>query len=335
MRLPGFSSGLRVPARFAMPAVLALSIAAGLAFARLVLGATRRALYTACFVLIAGGIAADGWMKGLPTPPAPSAWTSPLPSSDYGAELELPLAAGSEIDAAAVYRSIFNGFSGFFPPYYSLMQLGFESGDQRVLSAIATWGRILIAIDHRNDPKGDWVRYVSAHDGVVAAGSSGTWSFFLLPEAAAERPPAMTGGALVPQRITSNFASSSPANLLDDDPFTRWATPGPQRGSEQLIVDLGAAKEVSGIVLSLGRYALDFPRLLVIETSLDGERWITAWDGPTVALSVAAALSDPGKINLEFRLNAPTARFIRLRQTHADAEHGWSIAKLSVFGTSA
>jgi hypothetical protein len=341
MRLPGFSSGLRVPARFAMPAVLALSIAAGLAFARLVLGATRRALYTACFVLIAGGIAADGWMKGLPTPPAPSAWTSPLPSSDYGAVLELPLAAGSEIDAAAVYRSIFhlhptlNGFSGFFPPYYSLMQLGFESGDQRVLSAIATWGRILIAIDHRNDPKGDWVRYVSAHDGVVAAGSSGTWSFFLLPEAAAERPPAMTGGALVPQRITSNFASSSPANLLDDDPFTRWATPGPQRGSEQLIVDLGAAKEVSGIVLSLGRYALDFPRLLVIETSLDGERWITAWDGPTVALSVAAALSDPGKINLEFRLNAPTARFIRLRQTHADAEHGWSIAKLSVFGTSA
>jgi F5/8 type C domain len=279
-------------------------------------------------------------VKSLPVPTAPAAWTSPVPSSDYGAVLELPLAAGSEMDAAAVYRSIFhahptlNGFSGFFPPYYSLMQLGLESGDQRVLSEIATWGRILIAIDRRNDPKGDWVRYVSAHQGVVAAGSSDTWNFFLLPEAAAERPSAMTGGELVPQQITSNFDSSRTSDLLDDNPFTRWATRGPQRGTEQLVVDLGAAKELSGVVLSLGRYALDFPRSLVIETSLDGERWITVWHGPTVALSVVAALSDPRNINLEFRLNAPTGRFVRLRQTQADAEHGWSIAKLSVFGTA-
>jgi F5/8 type C domain len=254
--------------------------------------------------------------------------------------LELPLDGGHELDAASVYRSVFhfhptlNGFSGHVPLHYELMRLGLESGDQRLLTTFASWGRILIAIDHRNDPAQDWMKYVSSHEGIVPLGTFETWSFFLLPAAPGESPPAITGRELLPQRISSNFSSDLTLFLLDNDPFTRWTTRGPQRGDEQVMVDMGAPKELTGVALSLGGYAHDFARHLVIDTSPDGEHWTTAWSGTTAALSMAAALNDPIHVNLEFQFNSPTARFVRLRQTGTAVSHGWSIAKLAVFGTA-
>ena len=337
MRLPGFESGLRVPARFAMPAMLALSVAGGLAFARVV-PTPRRTIQTLFFLLIVAGIVADGWIKPLPLPSAPAVWSAPLLQDRFSAVLELPLARDSMQDAAAVYRSIYhrhpivNGFSGHYPSHYAPLQLGLEVGDQSVLTALANWGPILIAIDRVNDPMGGWTNYVSSHKATAPVGSSGTWSFFLLPAAAEDRANGFDGVGLGIQRVTSNFTAADARYLTDRDLHTRWVTSGPQRGTEEVVVDLGAPKQLSGCAISLGRYTLDFPRTLAIDTSPDGVQWATVWQGPTVGLTVAAALRDPNRTSLRFKFSG-TARFVRLRETRPDPVYYWSIAELEVLGS--
>jgi F5/8 type C domain len=336
MRLPGFESGLRVPARFAMPGILALSIAAGLAFARIV-PVDRRAARLALLALVSVGIAADGWIRQLPLLTPPPSWTAPVDPGAFAAVLELPVVHGAGVDAAAVYRSIshrhptVNGFSGHFPPHYVPMRLGFERGERDVLSTLAAAGPLLVAIHADNDPEGDWRQYVSHHEGAAKAGSNDGWTFFLLPAADA-RAPAISGGRNLPlSRITSNFSSQPSSLLTDGDMRTRWVTPTPQRGDEALVIDTGAVHDLRGVTMLLGVFREDFPRGLAIEVSMDGERWTTGWTGRTAGATVAAVLRDPHRTALPFPI-AATARFVRLRQTESDPTYYWSVAEVAVIG---
>jgi F5/8 type C domain len=337
MRLPGFSSGLRVPARFAMPAALTLAVAAGLALARL-LPPRREWRVRACAAFFVFGILADGWMRPVPMLQEPSMWAVPSSAPQFKAVLELPLVIGGDSDAAAVYRGLYhghptvNGFSGYFPVHYFAMRRGLESGDETVLSALAAWGPILIAINRSNDADGRWSTYLLRNSLVAPVASSGTWNLFLL-RATASRA-AIASERLAVERVTSNFTTSDWRVLVDDDALTRWATWGPQRGDEAVVVDLGAVRQVSGISVSLGAFDIEYPKALTIETSSDGDQWKIAWRGPTAGLAVAAAIINPRDMELDFRFDAVReARYIRLRQMERDDVYRWSLAGIRVWGS--
>src|SRR5205823_3711753 len=124
MRLPVFADGVRVPARFAMPAILTLSVAAALAFSRLK-GEPRKARIV--LLVSVSGIIADGWIGHLPLSVVPRPWSASR-GQGFAAVLELP-AGDTERDASAMYRATFhrrpvvNGYSGYEPTSYSLLRL--------------------------------------------------------------------------------------------------------------------------------------------------------------------------------------------------------------------
>lgn len=77
---------------------------------------------------------------------------------------------------------------------------------------------------------------------------------------------------------------------LDDSLQTRWDT-GPQQPDQWLELELEGLARPSAIVLALGQFRRDFPRFLVVESSLDGREWTAVWQGPTTALALEAALA--------------------------------------------
>src|SRR5205823_5869888 len=130
MHLPVFSSEIRAPGRFAMLAVLTLSVAGALAFDRLGLNASTRRIVG---VALMAGIIADGWIRDLPLPALPHA----LPAervAGFDTVVELPLGEGFQ-DAAAMYRAtahkhaIVNGASGYMPSHYEAMGFAVREKD--------------------------------------------------------------------------------------------------------------------------------------------------------------------------------------------------------------
>jgi hypothetical protein len=115
MELPVFGA-IRAPARFAMPAMLALSVAGAVAFSRLT---SERAWRPAFTLLLMCGVVADSWVSTLPMVPLPDRWPATR-ANGFAAVLELPLGDVFD-DIAAMYRTtdhrhpVLNGASGFGP----------------------------------------------------------------------------------------------------------------------------------------------------------------------------------------------------------------------------
>jgi len=150
-----------------------------------------------------------------------------------------------------------------------------------------------------------------------------------LPRQPRAAPAHAIGTAL---RITRASGSCpGAASAIDGDPGTRWVC-GPQNGGEWFIADLGApADRVGAVRYTMGQWYGEFPRYLVIETSVDGEAWEPAWDADVIAPTIEGSLGDP--------LTAPTtlpfaprrARYVRLRQTGKD-QVNWSLPELAILG---
>jgi hypothetical protein len=134
-------------------------------------------------------------------------------------------------------------------------------------------------------------------------------------------------------RVTSSCLSVSASLAIDHNLDTRWVC-GPQSGHESFEADLGAPFEVTSVRYALGRYIGDFPRDLVIETSVDGETWEPAWSGDVVAPSIEGHLADPLVGTTTLRFASRTARQVRLRQVGHDDRANWSIAELEMWGSA-
>jgi hypothetical protein len=120
--------------------------------------------------------------------------------------------------------------------------------------------------------------------------------------------------------------------IADGDRVTRWHAGRPQYPGDRLLIDLGSVREVTGLEMLLGGYVADFPRVLHVETSADGQQWREAWAGGTALMAFSAAIDDPLDITLPFSFEPRGARFIRLTQTAQERTYYWSIAELRVKG---
>ncbi len=121
--------------------------------------------------------------------------------------------------------------------------------------------------------------------------------------------------------------------MTDGDRETVWATPKPQRGGEEVVIELEAVRSVSGVSLSTGPPLEGYPRALAVATSIDGQQWEDVWTGGTAGPALEGVLRDPRSAEIRIGFPARSARFVRLRQLGAHPDFGWFIAELKAYGS--
>jgi hypothetical protein len=335
MHLPLFADSVRAPARFAMPAVLTLSVAAALAYVRLAVSAPRRRLLVP---LLAAALVADSWIHGLELPAVPAGYP-PQHAGEVNAVLTLPI-GDSVHEAIAMFRALqsgyvsVNGLSGYEPLHSTVLRLALAGGDGTVVDALAEHGPLLVAIEKREDRNRHWTAFMSGHAGITSLSEDEEWTWLRL--ARHEPPPRAPIGSPVPiVAIVDDRGDVNVATLTDNDPSTGHFRTDSQFAGEMLRVDLGHPVRLSSIDMSLGRDGGTYPRSLSIATSSDGQKWEPAFTGKTGGLAFRAVLENPRDVRLGFSLGSTVARYIRLRLEQADWRSPWFVTDVVVNGVSA
>jgi hypothetical protein len=323
MYLPGFDE-MRVPARLWMLAVLCLSAASALAVAQIQSSTIRRTVVA----LGVAGLLLDGWPGTFALAAVPD--RRPVLADDAVARLGLPLA---ENETESMYRTIedglpvFNGYSGYEAPQHPALSDLLDRRDPAILHRLAANGPVHIVVEHGLDGDGSWRRYVEAAGATKLDDGPGWTRFELRPRSIP--PPFVASGNPIPiVRVDASVNQADINAIIDNDLKTRWHSPE-QRGVEAVTIELGGVHTIRALVLKLGTYTSQYPRSLVVETSEDRTTWTTAWAGRTALMAYDGAISDPRAVPLAIPLNR-RARWLRLRQTAAEATRGWTIVEARV-----
>ncbi len=336
MHLPFFADTVRVPARFGMLGMLALSVAGSLAFRRLT-SLTRHRV--ALLLVVIAGIVADGWIRGLPLPAVRQGGFRIPPGDRPAAVMELPL-GDLWRDTAAMYRTTFhgtrtiNGYNGYEPSYYQVLRRALAARDHTVLTALASFGPLLVSSDNHVDDGGEpWASFLSNHPDVSRLNDHGNWTLFWLP--LKRRGPPQDRCASTPLAITAAFDAHGQvdaATLTDQNPATRWITSHSQRAGDVLVLDLGRVQRVSGLVVSMGSAAVLYPGALNVATSFDNVTWETGFVGNMGGSAFRAALKNPRDARISIPLGGMAARFVRLRLEQSEPLYPWAVADVAVEG---
>ena len=325
MRLPGFDV-LRVPARFAMLAVLCQTVVVALTVAKWPSG-RRKGLAVAVVCL---GVLADGWIH-LPLEAAPLRGPKDWPG--VAAVLELP-PGSPRVDFPAMFRSMFherpivNGFSGYAPPFYVPLVHAIRDDQLEVLREVAAHGPIGVAIDRSLDGADDLAARLERLGGAERLQVTDAWTTYRVVGRGSSLE--QFGAPLPIEAVRANRRQEDVGRLADGMVDSAWGSGGDQSGNEILVIDLGSPVHVGAIVLEMGAFAFGFPRDLAIDASEDGEQWRELWRGRTAALTVRAALAEPGVVPLTVPLGGAVARIVRLRQLGREDGIPWWIAELAM-----
>ena len=334
MLLPGVE-GVRVPARFWILATLCLAIAAAMGVARITMRWPRlRPWFPA---LVSALVVLEGWPRPIGMLPRPTARPAHTPAI---ARLELPMNPAR--DAIALYRAtehrrpLINGYSGYFAPHYWALQYMLEQRDGAALARLSSMGTIEAVVDHEFDRDGRWRDFLVSDPQSTVVFSSDDYTAYRIGRSIA--PPAsslpqLRGAPLQIRAIAASLYQGLVGRMTDGDRVTRWHTGGPQDPTNEVTIDLGSPHQVSGVELEIAGYTADFPRMLTIDSSLDGASWSPAWSGSGALVALSAALEEPLTIPLRFPFDDRPARYVRLRQTGMDTTYYWSIAELSIYGS--
>jgi hypothetical protein len=330
LMLPGYD-GLRVPARFGLLFVMCLAIAGALFLARLL---PKRPAGWAAAVLLGGFVIAEGWAGPIPVVPSPLNQPAPWMDSVAGARavLELPMKTTRE-NTAAMLRStaydkpVLDGYSGYLPPTALILQSAIRQDDIDALEALGAEGPIAVVLHTTQMKDGALEAQFDASPDFVRRGEwADTRLYWFRAPAAPIRP---VGPSLPIAHLRASPRPDEAQRMIDGRLETRWATNGPQRGGESVTVDLGTSHAVGSIVLDLGSFAGDYPRLLQVDVSEDGVVWTAGFRSSTSGLAMQGALRTPRSVPIILPVRAQ-ARYIRLTQLGSDDRMYWSIAELSV-----
>lgn len=338
MALPGYSDRLRVPARFAMIAIMTLAVAAAIAVARIELAAGRR-MYRVIVAAVCAGILLDGWVAGVPMLAVPAPRPLAIDVSRIGAVIDLPI-RGDEEEVEALYQSQFhgrpvvNGYSGYEPRHHQVLRLALRRGDDSVFDALAAHGPVLVRIDSRADAaisaqRGTptLIERLAQRSGASRVDAPPGFAAFLVP--AASLPPLPTGTPLPVRAITATSQKDFIKQLIDGNPNTMWGSPS--TGDDEIDVEFDGPHRLSGLSLTIGDYVQQYPRALAVSTSLDGSGWTEVWRGACGGVMLRALLDDARQATMTIPLEG-TARFVRIRQLARDSVYSWSVSELVVLG---
>jgi len=329
--LPGFA-GLRVPARLWMPVLVCLSAALSLAWARLPVPASARGL-----AATAAGLALilEGMTAGVPVLHPPSPWPSIVRPENAIPLLQIP-STRADPDVSTMYRAmptrrrVVAGYSGYFPPSWSVMRVALAEGDPSLVESLAALGPADVLLDTSSDRRGSWARRLAAQPLREPLRSEGRWTLYPLAARPRARRPAALGVRIVPAAVAASVHDMTMAQALDGRMDTAWSAPQQVTG-DTITIDLGQPRAVGAVRTWHGRNVLDYSRGLAVERSDDGATWVPAWQGSTAGLAWQAANDDPTGVPVTFGLDGCATRYLRLRQTVAHIRP-WTIWELEIFG---
>jgi hypothetical protein len=325
--VPGMMA-LRVPARFWLLGAFSLALLAACGAARLSAHRAGRVLVVAAVALML----VEGWadVQGAPVNPFPA--VAPV-NADAGPVLELPLERVDQ-NTVAVLRAVtggyetMNGYSGFDPPHFGPLRFGIRVRDSAVLDEMRRRTPFHVSAPSDDaDGLRTWIANTQPAATLVAERSGR--ALYALPRLPSIVVP--PGRNLPFARTRASCGHALLPDLSDASLVTRWEC-GPGHPGQFVEADLGTAQLVSGIVNTLGSYTNDAPRSVRVTVSGDGERWITAWEGPTAGFALRAAFEDPARVDVRIRFPPVRARHVRITQTGDRTEWFWSIAELSIIG---
>jgi len=323
MLLPGFD-GIRVPARFWMISILCLSVAAALAVARTKSAGMRRLLVAAAVA----GLLLDGWPAAMMLFPDPGMQVT---HSAAVARLELPLRATETeamYGAIADARPVFNGYSGYVAPqHYALGDL-LARGETEIFQHLASGGPIEVVVRHEFDLEHRWRDLVASVDTAKMTIVTPGWTVYEIAAAPAMVTPPL-GPRLAIARVEASTNTRDIGAVLDGDLVSRWHAPN-QLGQESIVVDLGSMERPAAVVLALGRYSSEYPRVLEVSISTNRSDWQTVWTGDTALAAYDAAVRSPRDVPLTIPLPGRDARYLRLAQIGSDPDRAWSVVELEV-----
>jgi hypothetical protein len=336
MLLPGVD-GVRVPARFWVLATLCLAVAAALAVAHIT--ARRPRLRTWLPAVASLLVVAEGWPAPIRLLPPPSDRPAHTPAI---ARLELPVSPAHDAitlyRAAAHRRPVINGYSGYFAPHYWALQYMLAQRDPAILARLSSMGTIEVVVDHSQDEGGELRRFAASDPQATVVHSDDEYTAYRIGRSvspSASAMPQLRGQPLPVAAIRASLYQDLVGRMTDGDRITRWHTGGPQDPMNEMTIDLGATQQVTGVELEIGGFVADFPRFLVVDTSVDGQQWAPASAGGTALLALSAGFEEPLTMPLRIPFDSRPARFVRMRQTGSDDTYYWSIAELRVFGAPA
>lgn len=331
MKVPGIDS-LRVPTRFLLVAALPFAIAVALAYLRLtsrLKPATRHLAAAGCLL----AIVVDSWPRPMPMHLPRDVYTLPTAARD-AIVVELPLGEVVDDEVAAMVRQIshgrpvVNGYTGHFPAPHRMLVAALRERDASALAGLTMFRRPLCIVISTERLQARNSRVMTESLGAKLLGVEREWSFYLL--GATSSPPA-GDRPTVPVKHVGTFDSSSRASwAADGRADTYWESRRPQRGDEGIELELAGEASVAGIALTQGARLWDYPRQLVVETSLDRQTWEWGWQGGTAGLTFFASLRDWTHARFAVAFPSRAARFVRLRQTGFSQNAYWSVAEVEV-----
>ena len=331
MSLPG-ATGVRVPARFWMLAVLCLACTGALAFRALAARWPRGR--PVLLAMTCAGILADGWQvpMGFPEPPPPR-------PNRTGAAVRVDLPFTERHDVASLYRAIahrrpvVNGYSGHFPPHHGILKRLLDDGEHDALRHLAQFGDLEVVVEHDYDDDARWRQYVGAYPGVELVYNDERYSSYRIRQSGeGQRYRPVRLPHLAVAGISVSEYPERARLMMDGDLVTRWELGRGQQPGDRVTIDLGSAKDVRGLALALGRYTEDYPRRALVETSPDGIAWQAAWSGPGGGPALTAAVFEPTIVPLTFPIQADGVRYVRVTQLGSHPVFYWSIAEITVYG---
>ncbi len=377
---PGFQA-IRVPSRFSVMVVLALSILCGFALTAFLRKTKRLSFARILVILLAGLIILEEISFPLPLAPLPAKGKLPpiynhLASTPADSVLlELPLPARRRYyyqDALPMYYSLFhrrrivNGYSGFIPPAYSMMQEAMESFPTEETTALLKRLKVNFILIHT-----DGYRPEKA-TAMVTQLSNWTRDFRLVareeadflyeiqvgtgrktddaPEktrgenqarrtAPVSRQPSDEQGGLTPLRGKENWLTWAGSNVtmapraVDGSKDTGWSTTGGQRRGDFFWVDFGREVVLAEVRLYLKNKLFDYPRYFVVEGSKDGIHWekIKEYENAFPYLDLEI-IETPADYHVRLNFQPAQLRFFRIRLTRSHPSYHWSIQEIEAFG---
>jgi hypothetical protein len=252
---------------------------------------------------VAMGLLADGWLEPMPlvTPPGRQSLEA-MPAD--AAILELP-PDEKAVNLMAMYRAFFhgrplvNGYSGYFPPHFTILMQAVRRGDASPLLELARRRPLAIIVNERFDGSGELRHMVEALPGVTYSSSGNAGATYLLP--AQPRDRVAFGGEALAATVTTLPRA-------------------------HVLMDLGQERTVRTVAFPLRASYPDVPRI-AIETSRDGRTWTTAWEDWIGGRALAGALEDPRLVPIRIPLPDVQTRYVRIHPAP-----DWMIRELRILG---
>lgn len=343
--IPGFD-GLRVPARFGIFTMFALSTLAGYGASILlrIKGNTKKKLL---LCLIPGLILLEYYsgpihlvsVNNAEGIPPVYGWLAKQ-KEDF-AIIELPITDLWHETPYMYYstyhwKKLVNGYSGYYPPlYYYLKDRMVLFPGSEFLRDLQSLG-VRYIIWHSQPYPPDWIKWIKGQIGEMDSSLALVEQFG--SDYIYELAPVLYPTPSVPSISLVNIGWEVEGSIFDHDAFyaiddvlkTRWSAQVPQRPGTWFLVDLGKKHPVSGLRIHLERYVTDYPRGYKLEVSTDKQVWkLVKEEKAALPPLLSFALHHKNPI-FEIYFPAQEARYLKITQTGSDPVHFWSIPELEI-----